>query len=288
MSTFLLASEGGIPADSLLTQSAVPLGILIFLGLPFMLLRSNLGTRRAYLVLVTSFFGFMALISAFWAFGAPGTPATTGPTNLPGQVPDEYQPIWVPFAEDSEIAADPAYAAVVGDAAAFDPVEAGAEVAESDEAAEDEGGSLGEGPNVVTGVADIQNFFSAAQEETGYAPRIDATSIPTDVGLGEADNGRPVVRATFVETYQMDAEGNLPDDAPEGAEVGDLVEGGEAFTAYAFFDGGNPVFPSLVFIAISLAGFALHALLLFADEQGERRERRQVTTPQEQKVPAGV
>jgi hypothetical protein len=284
----LLATESGIPADSLLTQSAVPLGILIFLGFPFMLLRSNLGTRRAYLVLTTSFFGFMILISAFWAFGAPGTPATTGPTNLPGQVPDEYQPIWVPFAEDSEIAADPVYAAVVGNDEAFTPVEVGEDVAEGDEAEEDEGESLGEGPNAVTGVSDIQNFFSQPTEESGYPQRIQASWIPTDVGLAEAENGRPVVRATFVETYEADPEGNLPEDAPEGAEVGDPVEGGDSFVAYAFFDAGNPVFPSLVFIGLSLLGFALHAVLLFFDEQGERRERTQATTAVEQRVPVKV
>jgi len=288
MHTLLLATEGGIPADSLLAQSAVPLGILIFLGLPFMLLRSNLGTRRAYLVLTTSFFGFMVLLSAFWAFGAPGTPATTGPTNLPGQVPDEYQPIWVPFAEDSEIAADPAYASVVANDAAFTPVETGEDVAEADETAEDEGESLGEGPNAATGVSDIQNFFSQPTEESGYPQRIQASWVPTDVGLAEADNGRPVVRATFVETYQPDAEGNLPEEAPEGAEAGDPFEGGNSFVAYAFFDAGNPVFPSLVFMAISLLGFGLHAALLYFDEQGERRERASAATTQPQRVPAEV
>lgn len=89
----VLASEGGIPASSPLAKLAVPIGIVIFVGPVFMLLRSNLGTRLGYLVMSTSLWGSTFLLALFWTFGAPGTPAFTGPQNLPGQELDEYLPL---------------------------------------------------------------------------------------------------------------------------------------------------------------------------------------------------
>src|SRR5688572_24478959 len=103
----VLATEGGIPTSNPWSQLAVPLGVLIFVGSVYLLLRSNLGTRRGYLVMSTSLWGFGFLLSLFWAFGAPGTPANTGPQNLPGQELDAYQPVWFPFAADSNLATAP-------------------------------------------------------------------------------------------------------------------------------------------------------------------------------------
>ena len=100
-SLIVLATEGGIPADSPWAKLAVPLGILLFVGPIFMLLRSNLGTRLGYLVMSVTLWGSIFLFALFWTFGAPGTPAFTGPQNLPGQELDEYLPIWVPLAQDA-------------------------------------------------------------------------------------------------------------------------------------------------------------------------------------------
>ena len=115
----VLATEGGIPAESPWAKVALPLGFLIFVGLTFVLVRSNLGTRRGYLVTATSLFGFMVIYSLFWAFGAPGTPPNTGPQNLPGQELDAYQPVFRPFAPDSQIAQDPDYAVVANHPVGF-------------------------------------------------------------------------------------------------------------------------------------------------------------------------
>jgi hypothetical protein len=263
----LLATESGIPYTSPLAKLAVPLGFLIFLGGPYLLLRSNLGTKRGYLVLATSFFGLMLIISLFWAFGAPGTPVNTGPTNLPGQVADEYQPTWVSFAEDSIVAGEPPYAELVGNPDAF------TEDIPEDQAA-----------NVATGVEAALSFF---QSEEAGDPVGDAWAVAEGPAYAVADNGQPVIRVVFAETFQLTPEGELPEDVRE-EDIGQVNPDGERFVAYAFFDAGSPFFPSLVVIVTSAVLFALHAFLLHRDEQRERREAREAVVTEREQVPAGA
>lgn len=97
-------NEEFIPPTDWRARIALPAGILIFFGSVYLLLRSNLGTRRAYLVEASAFFAFMLVYSLFWLTGAPGTPRYTGPQNLPGQSQDYYVTKWVPFAPDSLLA----------------------------------------------------------------------------------------------------------------------------------------------------------------------------------------
>jgi hypothetical protein len=263
----ILATESGISYESPLAKLAVPIGILIFFGGPYLLLWANLGALRAYLVLFTSFFGFMLILSLFWAFGAPGTPANTGPTNLPGQVADEYLPVWVSFAEDSTLASTEPYASLIADESAF------SEDIPADRAAD-----------VESGVSEAQTFF--ASEEGGA--QITATWAVAEGPLYAVDdNGEPVIRVVFAETYQPNAEGELPEGVDE-SQAGEINPDGGTFTAYAFFDAGSPSFPSYVFIALSLIGFGIHAALLHWDERRERRERTEVTTEEREQVPAGV
>src|SRR5688500_616859 len=106
----VLATEShGIPGSDWRAKIAVPLGFVLFFGSIYMLVRSNLGTRRGYLVTATSFFGFMTIYALFWTFGAPGPPPATGPQNLPGQELDAYEDVWRPYAGDSRVAEDPTY-----------------------------------------------------------------------------------------------------------------------------------------------------------------------------------
>jgi hypothetical protein len=53
--------------------------LLLFAGSVFMLLAAVFGPRMGYLVAATGFFAFMLILSALWAFGAPGTPRYLGP-----------------------------------------------------------------------------------------------------------------------------------------------------------------------------------------------------------------
>ncbi|MGI9015600.1 MAG: hypothetical protein ACR2HR_00600 [Euzebya sp.] len=272
----LLASEGGIPTSNPWSQLALPLGILIFVGTVYMLIRSNLGTRRGYLVMGTSLWGFAFLLSLLWAFGAPGTPANTGPQNLPGQELNEYQPIFVPFAADSAIATDPEtpYTGVADYPNGWEPVPA-------DFAAK-----------ANLGVQNIESFFAGLEGAGDYFNVLDGTEEPLgDPLYREADNGRPMIGVTLVTTCQFglaDAEADaLPafcsDEGlevgapiPEGAVDADGNELRQETTFFALYDGGAPYFPSLLMAGILLVLFAGHMVLLARDERRERIEAQAV------------
>jgi hypothetical protein len=52
---------------------------VIFGGSVWLLTSAVFGVRMGYLVSATGFFAFMIILSALWAFGAPGTPPNLGP-----------------------------------------------------------------------------------------------------------------------------------------------------------------------------------------------------------------
>lgn len=254
--TTLAAS--GVPGDSPSARLAVPIGVLVFFGSIFLLLRANLGTRRGYLVFATSFFGFMIIMSAFWTFGAPGTPQAVGPTYLPGQPSDNYQPAWTAFAGDSLVAERPDYELVADYPDGFDEVP-------EDFASTADGGA-----------SKILEFFAESEHQpvSGFSDSWE----PAETLYAEAPNGDPVIAVTF----EPPAE-----EAEEAAAEGDDAEPAEPVTLFAFFKKGAPLWPGTVFILISLAGFGLHAFLLHADEARERRDRAQLASDREaEKVPA--
>lgn len=267
----ILAVEGGhIPADHPWAKVAVPLGALLFFGPIYLLLRSNLGTRRGYLVFASSLFGFLAFMGLFWAFGAPGTPQATGPQSLPGQEISEYVPTWVPFAPDSVVGQQPEYADLV---AAY-PEDFG-EVPEDFQA------------EAELGAGEIQGFFSDPELFDEAEAPVPATYELVEIAYAEADNGYPVIAATFAETYQLTIgeDGNPVE--PEG-EVGEVIPDGRTVTMFGFFDAGNVIFPALVVFAIAGVLFVLHLVLLYRDEQRERREREALREPEPERVPAGA
>jgi hypothetical protein len=295
----VLATEGGIPTSNPWSQLALPLGILIFVGSVYLLIRSNLGTRRGYLVMSTSLWGFGFLLSLFWAFGAPGTPPNTGPQNLPGQELDEYQPVWIPFAGDSAVVTEEGspYAVAAGFPDGFTEVPAAFEERAS------------------VGVQNTQSFFSSLDavegaEEGTYFNILDGTEVVVEGPLyAEAENGRPIIGVTFASTCQLE---DPPEDAPEGAvaELPGYCEGlevGEAIpadavdddgnpvrtetTLFAFFDAGAPYFPSILMASILFVLFAVHMLLLYRDERREHLEAQEVaeeTVQVEERAPVSV
>jgi hypothetical protein len=276
-----------VPGGTVGAYLAVPLGFLIFVGSIYLLLRSNYGTRRGYLILGTAWFGFLTLMALFWTFGAPGTPQATGPRNLPGQHPMQYTPHWVPFAGDSRVAEEPEYRDLV---------------------AAHPGDPWGEVPpefvgDAETGTEEIHGFFADPRPDT-----LGELWEPVEVRYAEAPNNFPVIAVTFQETYQP---ADLPEDAPpdadppltpggvagadyeanvapEGTQAGDPVPDGATETLFGFFDPGAPLFPSMVVFGVSLVLFLLHVFLLDRDELRERRELAGVPAEERERVSAGV
>jgi hypothetical protein len=284
----ILAAEGGIPPTNPWAQIALPLGIFIFVGSVYMLLRSNLGTRRAYLVMSTSLWGFSFLMSLFWAFGAPGTPPNTGPQNLPGQSVDHYQPTWNGLAGDSFLATEPGspYAAITQFPDGWGPVPADLESQVSD------------------GASAVVSFFSGLTPDPGedgpYTDVLLGTEATEEILYAVADNGRPMIAVTVAPTCSLDGQGNLPAFC-EGLEINDPVPAdavddngnpvGERTTVFGFFNPGAVYFPSLVMAGILLVLFALHMVLLYRDERREKMERDaavEETVEVEEKATVGV
>ena len=276
----ILATEGGIPAESPWAKLSVPIGLLVFIGTVYMLMRSNLGTRRGYLVMSTSLWGFTFLLAIFWAFGAPGTPPNTGPQTLPGQELDEYQPIWVPFAQDSTVVTEAdTYAAAADYPAGWSETVPEAEAENAD-----------------IGLADISSFFSGLSDP--YFALLTGSEVGEIVGYTTAGNGRPMIAAEFIPTCEFNADGELPAYC-DGLEVGDAVPAGsvddngnpvweEPVLLFAFFDGGNPYFPSYVMMIGTFVLFALHMVLLARDERRERQEHEEVAEETVQAEPEKV
>lgn len=266
---WVIAAEG-IPASSPLAQLSVPLGVLVFIGSTYLLLRSNLGTKRAYLVLATSLFGFLMLFSLFWAYGAPGTPQATGPTNLPGQPSDELQPKWVPFAQDSLLAERDDLSLVRQFPEGFTMGEV-----DEDGAVTVDGLSAEAVSNVEAGIDDAQSFF--AGDDAGQ--QIGESDIATQVGHATSPDGDTVIGVVY----------NAVDD--ESMEVIAEGEDGHAeYTGFAFFDEGAPLLPAQLAAGIFLVLFALHAFLLDRDEQQVKRELAGIDQPENEpeKVPANA
>lgn len=270
---FTLAAEAGhLGPDSLWADIAVPLGILIFVGPVFMLLRSNLGTRLGYLVMSTSLWGSTFLLALFWAFGAPGTPAFTGPQNLPGQDLDAYTPVWVPLAQDSPLVTE-----VGSEYGVIEAYPDGFSTSPGD-VSEDE---------IVEGRSEIMNVFSGFGPESPYANLLASTDQAVDTQYAVAENGRPIIAVTYAATCQQvrvedpDNPEEFIQALPDGcAEVGELpaadseLRSGENadVTLFAFLDRGNPGFPSYVMLAGTFFLFALHMVLLLRDESRTARE----------------
>ena len=81
---------------------------IVFVGSVYVLLSAIFGLRMAYLVLAVSFFGWMIVFSAIWAFGQPRFPPPVGPlkkwaiSGTPAnEGPRGTEPHWQVFAAGS-------------------------------------------------------------------------------------------------------------------------------------------------------------------------------------------
>ena len=239
--------------------------VIAFVFLPgsvFMLLASNFGALKGYLIAATAFFGFLVMLSAVWLFGIPGTTPLTGPKGT--------QPSFKFF--------------TINDAAAgtYDSVrdfQGGA--GNGWQAAP--AGEVQEGSAEAALKADLdvarQTAVNDFKEETNKdvkdsSEELDVTNLDAKA-FYTLQNGTEV--AAIVISPKTPASGSglqRPDFAPK--------------TIFAYRDPGNPYLPSILFLVGAVVLFVIHMLLLGLVERRRPLGVAQAPTPEGERQPAGA
>jgi hypothetical protein len=220
-------------------------GILVVLtafvllpGSVFMLLAANFGALKGYMIAATAFFGFLALLSAVWLFGLPGTTPLTGPKGT--------QPTFKSFTLD-----DPA-------ASKYDSVRSF-------------NGRAGNGwQEAPAGAAAGAQAGGGAQEtlradldvarQTAVSKLIQATNKNVKDSSRELDVTNVDAKAfyTIQDGTEVAAIVISPKDPPAGSGLRRPTFAPKA--TFAYRDPGAPYLPSILFLAGSLVLFFVHML----------------------------
>jgi hypothetical protein len=239
--------------------------ITAFVFLPgsvYMLLASNFGALKGYLIAGTAFFGFLVMLSAVWLFGIPGTTPLTGPKGT--------QPTFKFFTIN-----DPA-------AGTYDSVrdfQGGA--GDGWQAAPE--GEVEEGSAEATLKADLDTARQTAVQDLIEETNADVEDTSEELDVTNLDaktyytlqNGTEVAAIVISPKTPPSGSGlQRPDFAPK--------------TTFAYRDPGSPYLPSILFLIASVVLFVVHMLLLGLVER--RRPLGVVRTPatEAERQPAGV
>jgi hypothetical protein len=231
-------------------------------GSVYMLLASNFGALKGYLIAATCFFGFLVMLSAVWLFGLPGTTPLTGPKGT--------QPTFKFFTID-----DPA-------AGTYDSVRdfqggAGNGWQPAPE------GQAEEGSAEATLQADLdtarQTAVSQLIEETNQD--VEDSSEELDVTNLEAEVFYTIQNNTEVAAIVIS-----PATPPEGSGL--QRPSFDPKTTFAYRDPGSPYLPSILFLAASLVLFVVHMLLLGLAERRRPLGVTQAPAPEAERQPAGA
>ena len=230
-------------------------------GSVYMLLASNFGALKGYLIAATAFFGFLTMLSAVWLFGIPGTTPLTGPKGT--------QPSFKFFTLN-----DPA-------AATYDSVhdfQGGAGGGWQPEPT----GDFEEGSPEATLKSDLDTA-----RQTAVSDLIEKTNADVKKSSEELD-----VTNLDAKTYYTIQDGTevaaiviSPKTPPAGSGLQrpDFAP----VTTFAYRDPGNPYLPSIIFLVASVILFLVHMVLLGVAER--RRPLGVGLTPGEgDRVPAGA
>jgi hypothetical protein len=228
---------------------AVLLGFILLPGSVIMLLSSNFGLRKGYLIGGVSFFGFLFLLSLIWTFGVPGTPALTGPVGP--------EPTFKQFTRESP------------EAQRFDAVGQ----------FQGRAGNGWEAMPSATDNPELNEELTAAQQSslnafiTEYNEKVEESNKEVDVINLKA------------ETFYIEQDGTevaatviTPADPPDGSGL--ERPSFQPTTEFAWRDPGFPNLYNYIFVVASLLLTALHLLLL------ARAERRQPLGPVSAPTPA--
>lgn len=239
--------------------------VIAFVFLPgsvFMLLASNFGALKGYLIAATAFFGFLVMLSAVWLFGIPGTTPLTGPKGT--------QPSFKFF--------------TINDAAAgtYDSVrdfQGGA--GNGWQAAP--AGEVQEGSPEAALKADLdvarQTAVNDFKEETNKdvkdsSEELDVTNLDAKA-FYTLQNGTEVAAIVISPKTPPSGSGlQRPDFAPK--------------TIFAYRDPGNPYLPSILFLIGAVVLFVIHMLLLGLVERRRPLGVAQAPTPEGERQPAGA
>jgi hypothetical protein len=210
------------------------MGFILFVGSVYLILSAVLGRWMGYLVLVVSFAGWMAMLSALWAFGfysqGPDTPVNLGPRGA--------EPTWVPLLASTGETSDRYRAFASYPEGSWEEAE------------------QGELPTSTQSVSGIVTAFLAerANEELDI-PETDPTAL-TAVDF-------TVDRISFAPAED--------DETSLAVVEAHFTEGGPLVTVSMYHDSGSVPRYSYMFLAGSIVLFAIHLPLLDAAER-KRRE----------------
>jgi hypothetical protein len=229
----LMALSPFFVKGSLITLCA----FILFVGSIYVLLAAVFGLRMGYLVTAVSFFAWMIVFSALWAFGAPGTPKDLGPRGIE----PHWQvfaagtgPVATKYAPTAKYPASPWRAPKAADVASVDTVR-----------------------------AVMQKYLAilATKQLEDEGTKVCSPDELPEAGCFVLDP------TTFtVQDVEFATDGTTELAAAHGFFQG----GGTELTIYAYFDKGNVPIYSWSFLIVSVLGFAIH--LPFLDKAERRRK----------------
>jgi hypothetical protein len=209
--------------------------LVLFVGSVYLLVAAIFGLRMGYFVIATSFFAWMIILSALWAFGfysqGPGTPKYLGPRGTEAH--------WQVFAASTGSA----------------PTETFPETGRYP------GGGWFVPAKSSVGASAIPTVTTAFQDYLASEAQIqlDKQGGPSDVELDPS---------TFVVQNVRFLEAK--DGTHLAAATAFLSSGGPAITVFAYHDSGNVQIWSFAFLFASLLGFAVHVPFLDRAERSRK------------------
>jgi hypothetical protein len=237
-------------------------GFVLLPGSVYMLLASNFGALKGYLIAATAFFGFLTMLSAVWLFGIPGTTPLTGPKGTQPTfkfftIDDPQASTYDSVRDFRGQAGNGWQAAPQGDVAAGSPQEK--LKADLDTARQ----------------RAVQDLITETNKKvTDSSDELDVTNLDAKTYYTIQD-GREVA-AVVISPKTPPAGSGLkrPDFTPK--------------TTFAYRDPGSPYLPSILFLAGSSVLFVVHMLLLGVAARRRPLGVAQRPAPEAEPQPAGA
>ena len=239
--------------------------LIAFVFLPgsiYMLLASNFGALKGYLIAATAFFGFMVMLSAIWTFGPRAPPPSPG------------RRAWSPPSSPSPSTTRRPPPTTASGTSRAAPATAGRRPPRARPRPAARGGTL---------QADLQTASQRAVadliEETNKD--IEDSSKELDVTNVEAKTYYTIQDGTEVAAIVIS-----PKNPPEGSGLERPDFAPE--TSFAYRDPGAPYLPSILFLIGSLVLFVVHMLLLGWVERRRPLGGAQPSATEGERQPAGA